>query len=190
MAENDKALRGSTSMWEWVGSALCQGNMDAEVCTYMADWRKHKDASAWGLSALACSLWDQKQEHEADKVTNHAIKNLPPDSSTGRHLVFAALYQIIYGSPELAFELIRDVDPMGMNWYFQHNYEQVICVLQNLGTQGTYGQLRDQLKAMHDATEEERKDTGMDRVYKLLQYGAARLHGKKFRAMKWKFQAK
>ena len=62
MASNEKALRGSTKMWELVGSALCLGDLDAEVCTYMADWRDHPDASSWGLYALVCSLWDQKKE--------------------------------------------------------------------------------------------------------------------------------
>ena len=47
---------------------------------------------------------------------------------------------------EVAFQLIRDVDPMNMNDYFRHSYEQVICVLQNLSTDGSYAQLRDQLK--------------------------------------------
>ncbi len=190
MAENEQALRGSTKMWEWVGSALCMGDMDAEVCTYMADWRNRKDTTPWGLSALAMSLWDQKKDHQANEVSIHSIKNLKPDASTGRHLVLAALYQIIYGSPELALEYIRDVDPMGMNSYFQFNYEQVICVLQNMGTQRPYGEVTTQLKTMYEGIDEEDKNPGLTRAYKLVQYGAARLYGKKFRAMKWKFQAK
>ena len=81
-------------------------------------------------------LWDQKREHEADKVSVHAVKNCEVDSATATHMVLAALYQVIYGEPQVAFEFIRDVDPMGMNDYFRHKYEQIICVLQNLGADG------------------------------------------------------
>ena len=58
---------------------------------------------------------------------------------------------------EVAFQLIRDVDPMNMNDYFRHSYEQVICVLQNLGTDGSYAQLRDQLKTMFNSRDPETK---------------------------------
>ena len=191
MAANEKALRGSTKMWELVGSALCQGDMDNDVSTFMADWRNRKDASSWGLHSLACSLWDQKREQEAEAVSAHAVKNCEVDTATGSHMVRVALYQVIHGSPEVAFEFIRDVDPMGLNEYFQQNYEQVVCILQNLGSQGSYGDLRDQLKALHEKLDAEKQQEPCTlRTYKLVQYGAARLHGKKLRAMKWKYQAK
>ena len=93
---------------------------------------------------------------------------------------YAAIYQVIYGSPELAFEFIRDVDPIGLNDYFQKKYEQVVCVLQNLGSQGSYADLRDQLKAMHESLDSERQqEPNVERLYRLVQHGAARLHGKK-----------
>jgi len=191
IADNEPALRNSTSMWEWVGSALCQGDMDAKVCEFMSDWQSRKDVSAWGLYALACSLWEQKRETEADHVSLHAIKHCDPDATTGHHMLMSALYQVIYGSPEVAFQLIRDVDPMNMNDYFRQNYEQVICVLENLGSNGSYAKLRDQLKAMFESRDPEtQKKPETLRVYKLVQYGAARLHGKKFRAMAWKLKAK
>ena len=92
---------------------------------------------------------------------------------------------------EVAFQLIRDADPMNMNDYFRHSYEQVICVLQNLGTDGSYAQLRDQLKTMFNSRDPEtKKNPGTLRIYNLVQYAAARLHGKKFRAMGWKLKAK
>ena len=191
IANNEQALRNSTKMWERVGSALCQGEMDAKVCDFMSDWRSRKDVSAWGLYSLAFSLWAQKKEAEADQVSRHAIEQCGLDATTGHHMIFAALYQVIYGSPEVAFQLIRDVDPKNMNDYFRHNYEQIICVLQNLGTDGSYAQLRDQLKTMFNSRDPEtKKNPGTLRIYNLVQYAAARLHGKKFRAMGWKLKAK
>jgi len=58
MAENMNELRGSTRMWQSTGSALCQGNLDAEVCEFMSDWESRPDATPEGLFPLVCSLWD------------------------------------------------------------------------------------------------------------------------------------
>ena len=185
-----EVLRADTEMWESVGDALCQGGMDQRTCDWMSDWRKRKAVTALGLLSLARSLWECKNDHKAARVSQHVIKHVTPDRSLGIHMTYAALHQIIYGNPKLAFDYIREVDPMEMNEYFQMHYEYVICILKSLEAGESYSELVTHLKTIAEHRDSRLSDCQVVlRIHKLCQWAAARLHNKKLRAFWFKRQA-
>ncbi len=187
MAENLKELRTSTRMWEATGSALCQGNLDKKVCDFMSDWESRKDATPGGLFALACSLWAEKREHEADIVSTAALTK-EHDWSIGNHKVMLAFYQIVHGSPEAAMNQIQDVDPLGLTRRFQCTYETVICVLQSMSHREPHAVLQKRIEEHYEKYLKEFGDEKeVKRNRKLVQQAIARLHGKKWAGFKWKY---
>ncbi len=184
--ENEATLRNDTELWQQTGIALAQGDMDAQACQWMSDWRQRKQATGSGLLALACSLWDQKQHEEAYSVSKHVAANLPKDDHNSHHRQYVAFYELVYGDPNQAFEYIRDVDPMDFNPFFQLDYEYVICVLQGLGNQTPYGELSKQITAIWDQMDAELKELPiLQQNYARIQWTVARLHGKKMKAWNW-----
>ena len=187
MAENKQELTGSTKMWEATGSALCQGNMDGRVCKFMSDWQQRPDVTAKGIYALACSLWTEKREHEADKVSSLALTK-EIDWSIGNHRVLLALYQIVHGAPQVAVSHIQDVDPLGLPRRCQCKYEAIICVLTSLSNGEPYAVLQKRIDDHYNKYETEfGEDKEIKYERKLVQQGIARLHGKKWAAFKWKY---
>jgi tetratricopeptide (TPR) repeat protein len=179
-------LRDNTHLWEEIGSAYCSANLDAHAIEWMSDWKQRQQSTSAGLLPLVASLWGLKRDHQASEVGRHVMEHKEADQATGLHLTQLSKYEMVYGDQERAANLIRDVDPMGLNAHYRFDWELIIAILLSLQESESYGQLVKRLQAIWNEVPKEMKVDAVKRTYGLFQYKAADLHNRGMK--KWWFK--
>lgn len=177
-------LRGSTELWQDVGAAYSNAGKDRETVSWMSDWEQRKDVQPLGLLPLANSLWDLKQDHQANDVSRHAVSVCESDTASSLHMLLCSKYEMLYGSMETSASLIREIDPMHLPVLFRYDWELVIAMLLSLSDNESYSQLAARLKAIWKQLDDPLKEfETVQRVQGQFNWKAAAYHERFFRKL-------
>jgi tetratricopeptide (TPR) repeat protein len=90
-------LREDSVTWATVGRLLANMGNNRAVRNWFSDWATRPRIEPWMLMPIVLVLRDANEDHEANRVSQRALK-LPQDGSTGLHRLWIALDGLLAGN--------------------------------------------------------------------------------------------